>query len=414
MGQSYASVSSTIPTWSWYVKDRDDVDATRGGSYSAFGCVIRGIDSLIVGDDNVISGNGNRICGDGNTIIGDGNTILGHRNQDCGNHNEYTEMDAGGGAIYSKLINRSRDINRKEEKYTQLGKRKRDISDQTRIMIDLTGSNEDEPPAKRRRVASHTSSDGQEETVDQIVRSPPSPVATSSTRPSHTPMEQTAVGDFVSSVNHILRGLGRGMEEEEEEEEEAAEEDGLLALMMGGEEEEAEEVDELLALMMGGGEAEEEEEDDLLGQITGSNRPIPVVATQIILPRSESPRPPPRPMERTTVLPQFFTQWYTSLVPDTSGSITYRHRVSYRPTPITRIEQTIPDEIVDEPIEENMAKHQECVICRERIRKTILLPCDHMCLCVTCCIRLLRGSLQARKCPICRAALTGGKRVFVA
>ena len=46
---------------------------------------------------------------------------------------------------------------------------------------------------------------------------------------------------------------------------------------------------------------------------------------------------------------------------------------------------------------------KECVICFSEKIDTIIMPCRHMCLCISCTISLQKsGKPQNRKCPICR------------
>lgn len=49
----------------------------------------------------------------------------------------------------------------------------------------------------------------------------------------------------------------------------------------------------------------------------------------------------------------------------------------------------------------SMRNHSHCVICWERIRNIVLLPCRHLCLCKECSQCLQRGE-DVIRCPICR------------
>lgn len=49
----------------------------------------------------------------------------------------------------------------------------------------------------------------------------------------------------------------------------------------------------------------------------------------------------------------------------------------------------------------NSSRHSQCVICWERNRNIVLLPCRHLCLCKECSQCLQRGEDEIR-CPICR------------
>jgi len=42
---------------------------------------------------------------------------------------------------------------------------------------------------------------------------------------------------------------------------------------------------------------------------------------------------------------------------------------------------------------------KDCSICLSERIDTIILPCKHMCVCITCCEDL---RVRAKKCPICR------------
>lgn len=57
----------------------------------------------------------------------------------------------------------------------------------------------------------------------------------------------------------------------------------------------------------------------------------------------------------------------------------------------TKIEETFP----------SSRSHSHCVICWERNRNIVLLPCRHLCLCKECSQCLQRGEDEIR-CPICR------------
>lgn len=50
---------------------------------------------------------------------------------------------------------------------------------------------------------------------------------------------------------------------------------------------------------------------------------------------------------------------------------------------------------------------RECVVCLQPKLEIVFLPCGHMCTCATCAPRV-------EDCPMCRAAITEKKRVFVA
>lgn len=60
------------------------------------------------------------------------------------------------------------------------------------------------------------------------------------------------------------------------------------------------------------------------------------------------------------------------------------------------------NEIFDQPTESG--DNRECVICLTDDRNTIVLPCRHMCICLTCAMTL---SDEHGACPICRQQLAG-------
>lgn len=51
-----------------------------------------------------------------------------------------------------------------------------------------------------------------------------------------------------------------------------------------------------------------------------------------------------------------------------------------------------------------------CIICQERLKCILLLPCRHVCMCSECNVRL---QLYDNSCPICRNAIDDTMRVFV-
>lgn len=47
--------------------------------------------------------------------------------------------------------------------------------------------------------------------------------------------------------------------------------------------------------------------------------------------------------------------------------------------------------------------NKDCVVCFSEKIDTIIMPCRHMCLCITCANALQKSAKpQAKKCPICR------------
>ena len=48
-----------------------------------------------------------------------------------------------------------------------------------------------------------------------------------------------------------------------------------------------------------------------------------------------------------------------------------------------------------------------CVICLEKCRNVVLMPCRHLCMCKAC-----NANLRKRECPICRAKIDNAIEVF--
>lgn len=54
-----------------------------------------------------------------------------------------------------------------------------------------------------------------------------------------------------------------------------------------------------------------------------------------------------------------------------------------------------------------------CVACLERAKRAVLLPCGHMCLCLTCAYRLAHDAEpRSRRCPMCRGHIDSAVRVY--
>jgi hypothetical protein len=67
------------------------------------------------------------------------------------------------------------------------------------------------------------------------------------------------------------------------------------------------------------------------------------------------------------------------------------------------------DRIVNEAeaIKKDAQERQMCVICQDRIKNMLLLPCKHLCLCEEC-----SGHAQVSSCPICRKPIKEKMKVF--
>lgn len=55
--------------------------------------------------------------------------------------------------------------------------------------------------------------------------------------------------------------------------------------------------------------------------------------------------------------------------------------------------------------------HQRCVVCRDRQKCVLLLPCKHLCLCEDCADYILFTG-QQQKCPLCRTNIVHSMSVY--
>ena len=53
-----------------------------------------------------------------------------------------------------------------------------------------------------------------------------------------------------------------------------------------------------------------------------------------------------------------------------------------------------------------------CVVCMENQRDVLFEPCNHICCCIECSRQLVDGEDHTTTCPMCRAEILRGKRVF--
>lgn len=61
------------------------------------------------------------------------------------------------------------------------------------------------------------------------------------------------------------------------------------------------------------------------------------------------------------------------------------------------------------PTTETDIERLQCSICLENEKNVKLLPCNHLCVCISCARRLY----ETPKCPICREKIEGGEVVFI-
>ncbi|KAL6067114.1 Cell growth regulator with RING finger domain protein 1 [Balamuthia mandrillaris] len=58
------------------------------------------------------------------------------------------------------------------------------------------------------------------------------------------------------------------------------------------------------------------------------------------------------------------------------------------------------------PSEDTVGEGLECLVCVERQKEILFRPCNHVCCCGTCGVRL-------SSCPMCRATITSQERVYL-
>ena len=61
---------------------------------------------------------------------------------------------------------------------------------------------------------------------------------------------------------------------------------------------------------------------------------------------------------------------------------------------------TAKKKIVDERFK-NIHEQRMCIVCQEREKSTLLMPCRHLCLCSVC-----SGREELRNCPLCRSEIS--------
>jgi len=56
--------------------------------------------------------------------------------------------------------------------------------------------------------------------------------------------------------------------------------------------------------------------------------------------------------------------------------------------------------------------HQDCTVCLDRMRDTVLIPCGHICLCYSCAKELVEHG--PKQCPICRSSIQLINKIYLA
>ena len=67
-----------------------------------------------------------------------------------------------------------------------------------------------------------------------------------------------------------------------------------------------------------------------------------------------------------------------------------------------------------EQLANSVSDNRLCTACKENESDTLLMPCNHLCLCAGCLERLKRSRLPSRinYCPVCRARIQEERRVY--
>lgn len=60
--------------------------------------------------------------------------------------------------------------------------------------------------------------------------------------------------------------------------------------------------------------------------------------------------------------------------------------------------------------EEDVSEENYCIICQERVKNVLLLPCKHVCVCSYCEVKLNR---YGNRCPVCRTNVHRTMKVFI-
>ena len=70
-------------------------------------------------------------------------------------------------------------------------------------------------------------------------------------------------------------------------------------------------------------------------------------------------------------------------------------------------------DVDEQPSQEPLLSHPRsgmvCIVCMEREKKVVLLPCKHMCMCKVCTDEIMADKAQ---CPVCREAVVDSFEAF--
>jgi hypothetical protein len=94
---------------------------------------------------------------------------------------------------------------------------------------------------------------------------------------------------------------------------------------------------------------------------------------------------------------------YTIILPF-FNSVSERIEKEYKERIPNDVDEIVPQEINIETLESKVT----CVVCQTNFRNIVILPCNHLATCITCCKNPL-----LTKCPICRKEITDTIRIFV-
>ena len=79
--------------------------------------------------------------------------------------------------------------------------------------------------------------------------------------------------------------------------------------------------------------------------------------------------------------------------------------------------RALPKDMNPDDFERELERERDkrkCVVCQDANKSVLILPCKHMCLCVTCANQIVRSRFgERRNCPLCRGRIERVMNVFV-